>query len=423
MKTNEIMQYINQGHLDQKFLEIYDDVAAARLRYTNCIEQFSANFGADREVKLFSAPGRTEVGGNHTDHQHGRVLAGAVSLDVIAAVSLNNDNVVRLLSQGHEICVVNLDNLFPVEAEMSLSNSLIRGISAKISELGYTIGGFDAYTTSNVLGGSGLSSSAAFEVLVAQIINVLYCNKALEAVQLAKISQYAENVYFGKPCGLMDQTACAVGGFITIDFADPSSPIVKPIKFTLNEHGYKLVIVNTGANHADLTDDYASIPADMKQVAKYFKKEFLRDVEPAQVFKNLAELRKSVNDRAILRAIHFFDDNDRVPKQSDALMNKDLATFFTLINESGQSSYDYLQNVFSTNDPLEQSVSLTLCLTKRYIGNVGACRVHGGGFAGTIQVFMRDDMVNDYIKLMETALFKGCCYVLNIRNEGSIELL
>lgn len=423
MKTNEIMQYINQGHLDQKFLAIYDDVATARLRYTNCIEQFSANFGADREVKLFSAPGRTEVGGNHTDHQHGRVLAGAVSLDVIAAVSLNNDNVVRLLSQGHEICVVNLDNLFPVEAEMSLSNSLIRGISAKISELGYTIGGFDAYTTSNVLGGSGLSSSAAFEVLVAQIINVLYCNKALEAVQLAKISQYAENVYFGKPCGLMDQTACAVGGFITIDFADPSSPIVKPIKFTLNEHGYKLVIVNTGANHADLTDDYASIPADMKQVAKYFKKEFLRDVEPAQVFKNLAELRKSVNDRAILRAIHFFDDNDRVPKQSDALMNKDLATFFTLINESGQSSYDYLQNVFSTNDPLEQSVSLTLCLTKRYIGNVGACRVHGGGFAGTIQVFMRDDMVNDYIKLMETALFKGCCYVLNIRNEGSIELL
>lgn len=423
MKTNEVKQYISQGHLDQKLMAIYDDIATARTRYVDCLEQFSTKFGAEREVKLFSAPGRTEVGGNHTDHQHGRVLAGAVSLDVIAAVSINSDNVIRLKSEGHDICVVDLNNLLPVEAELSLSNSLIRGISAKIAELGYPIGGFDAYTTSNVLGGSGLSSSAAFEVLVAQIINVLYCDKALDAVELAKISQYAENVYFGKPCGLMDQTACAVGGFITIDFADPTSPIVEPIKFTLNEHGYKLVIVNTGANHADLTDDYASIPADMKLVARYFKKEFLRDVEPAQLFENLAEIRKSVNDRAILRAIHFFDDNDRVPKQADALTHKNLSAFFALINESGQSSYDYLQNVFSTNAPLEQSVSLSLCLTKRYIGNVGACRVHGGGFAGTIQVFMREDMVDGYIALMEAALFKDCCYVLNIRNEGSIELL
>lgn len=424
MNSKQMIEHITCDKLSNIFTKLYgksDNIV--KNRFIDILDNFEKQFGIGREIELYSAPGRTEVGGNHTDHQHGRVLAGAVSLDVIGAVSPNDDNTIRILSEGHDMCEVKLDDLSVNKSEANSSPSLVRGIASKISEMGYSVKGFDAYTTSQVLCGSGLSSSAAFEVLVANIINQLYCNGELSPVKMAIISQYAENVYFGKPSGLMDQTACAVGGFITIDFENPEQPKVENIHFDLDKHGYKLVIVNTGANHADLTDDYSSIPADMKSVARQFDKEFLREVDENDVLQNIESLRNKISDQAILRAIHFFDDNNRVIKQASALMNDNISEFFNQVNISGASSFDYLQNVYSPHNPLEQGISLALCITRRFIKNNGACRVHGGGFAGTIQAYIRKSDIDEYVELMENIFGSGCCYVLNIRNEGTIKII
>ncbi|MEG0895824.1 MAG: galactokinase family protein, partial [Oscillospiraceae bacterium] len=301
MNTSLLKQHIKSGKLDDIFKKLYGNCDVYE-RFLEIIDGYNENFGDNENLMVFSAPGRTEIGGNHTDHQHGRVLAGSVNLDVIACVATNTDNIIRVFSKGHTPCEINLNCLEAIKSEEGNSTALIRGLASKISELGYKVSGFNAYTTTNVLSGSGLSSSAAFEVLISEIINNLFCQNKLSAIEIAQISQYAENVYFGKPCGLLDQTACAVGGFLSVDFKDPTAPIVTKMNFNLKEQGYKLCIINTKADHADLTDEYAAVPTEMKSVAKFFGKEFLRDVDGNEFFAKIADIRKKVSDRAVLRA-------------------------------------------------------------------------------------------------------------------------
>lgn len=320
-------------------------------RFYKAVEDFEKTFGENREIRLFSAPGRTEIGGNHTDHQHGRVLAGSVDLDIIAVVSPNDSNIIKVKSEGYKLNIVNLEDLSVNKKEYNTTLSLIRGISASFKNMGYNIKGFDAYMTSNVLKGSGLSSSAAFEVMIGTILNEMFCEGKETAVKIAQIGQYAENVYFGKPCGLMDQTASSVGGFVTIDFKDNENPIVEKIDFDFASCGYSLCIIDTGGNHADLTPDYASVPKEMKSVAKFFNKNVLREVPKEDFYKNIGKLREVYGDRAILRAAHFYDDDERVPKEVLALKNNNFEEFKNLIIESGHSSYMYLQNVFSCINP------------------------------------------------------------------------
>lgn len=391
-------------------------------RYLSSIEQFDSIFGDNRNLRLFSAPGRTEVGGNHTDHQHGRVLAAGVNLDIIAVVSENDRNTITVKSDGYKLINVDLEDMSIHDDELNSTKSLIRGIVAAFKNMGYTIKGFDAYMTSNVLKGSGLSSSAALEVLIGTIINELFCNGKESAVKIAQIGQYAENVYFGKPCGLMDQTASSVGGFVTIDFNDNDNPIVEKVDFNFSESGYKLCIVDTGGSHADLTPDYASIPYEMKQVANYFGKEFLVDVNKYDFYKNIKILREKFGDRAVLRATHFYSDNERVPKEVEALRNNNFEEFSRLIKESGLSSFTCLQNVYSCSNPSEQGVPLALSICSRILGDKGAYRVHGGGFAGTIQAFVPEGLLDEFKNGMENVFGKDKCHVLNIRPVGGVEI-
>lgn len=423
MNIDQLKVCITSDTLEYTFRNLYsENIDTVKERYLKCVEGYESYFGAGNDVAMFSSPGRTEVGGNHTDHQHGRVLAGAVDLDIIATVQKMEGNLIRIYSEGFGFTEVDLSQLEVIESEKETSAALVRGIAAKLIEKGYKVGGFHAYVMSNVLNGSGLSSSAAFEVLICTIFNQLYCNKNLTPIEIAQISQYAENIYFGKPSGLMDQTTCAVGGFVAIDFAT-SQPKVKPISFNLQEQGYQLVIVNTGANHADLTDAYASIPQEMKSVAQLFGKEYLNEVDESDFYQNLDKVRMSVSDRAILRAIHFFNDTNRVLRQADALERNDIATFLKEVNASGQSSNDYLQNSYSINHPSEQSITLALCMTKQFLQGEGACRVHGGGFAGTIQAYIPITRVQAYIRQMEKLFGSGCCYCINIRSCGGIQVI
>lgn len=423
MNTSSLCEYLQTGKLDSKFAQLYSNIEDAKARYLDCINSHEAQYGPKENISLFSTPGRTEICGNHTDHQHGRVLAASISLDIVAVVSKNEDNVIRILSKGYEIDEVDLTSLEKVESEKNKSASLIRGIAFKMKELGCEICGFDAYTTSDVLSGSGLSSSAAFEVMVATIINSLFHADKLSKVELAKISQFAEREYFGKPSGLMDQTACAYGGCVFIDFEDNSNPLIENISFDLAKHGYKLVIVNTGANHADLTDDYASVPRDMKLIANWFNADVLREVCVNDFYAKIKELRQNFGDKAVLRAAHFFAENERVVKSANALKSDNINEFLKYENESGKSSFEFLQNVYSDKNPNEQSVSLALCLTEQILGSDCFCRVHGGGFAGTIQVYVKSDQLKSYVSFMENILFQGCCYVLDIRPYGSIQLI
>jgi galactokinase len=376
-----------------------------------------------QDVQIFSAPGRTEVGGNHTDHQHGRVLAAAVNLDIIAVAAKTEGTVVKIKSEGFAGDVVDVSVLEPQEAESTHSPSLVRGVAAGMVQAGYKVGGLCAYTTSNVLKGSGLSSSAAFEVLVGTLFSYLYNDGAVDAVKVAQIGQYAENVFFGKPSGLMDQTASSVGGFITIDFADPAAPVVEKVPFDFAKSGYRLCIVNTGGNHADLTPDYAAVPAEMKAVAELFGKEVLREVDPAQFMQEIARVRAEVNDRAALRSLHFFAENARVEKEVAALQAGDFETFKQLILDSGRSSYCYLQNVYSSRNPAEQGISLALALSEQLLQGKGAWRVHGGGFAGTIQAFVPESLVSAYVAQIESVFGRGSCHLLSIRAEGGIQVL
>lgn len=420
---NIVKEKIISGDYQALFSKIYGNEAEAqKQRYAEAVDAFAELFPEAEEVSLFSAPGRTEVGGNHTDHQKGCVLAAAVNLDVIAVASFNNSGVIRVQSKGFPMDTVSLSDLSVNEAEKGSSAALIRGIASRFKALGYEIGGFDAYTTSNVLKGSGLSSSAAFENLIGVILNYGYNQGEISPVEIAKISQYAEVNYFGKACGLMDQMVSSVGGFVSIDFADTEKPVIEKIDFDFASSGYSLCIVDTKGNHANLTPEYVAIPSEMKQVAAYFGKEVLREADEAAFYQNLAKIRETVSDRAVLRAIHFFAENKRALEEAAMLKEGNFDGFKALVQESGNSSYKFLQNIYASSEPDEQGVSLGLALSEKVLNGRGVCRVHGGGFAGTIQSFVPNDLTAEYKSTLEALFGEGSCYILSIRPLGGIQI-
>ena len=397
------------------------DLQAQTEAFANLLKQFRSVYG-DADAALFSSPGRTEIGGNHTDHNHGRVLAGAVNIDNIAVAAANGMKMVRISSAGYPAFEVDLSHSEPRPDEKYTPASLVRGIAARMQELGFRAEGFDACIEGRVPKGSGLSSSASFEVLIGVIFSELFNSGRLDPLQNAIIGQYAENNYFGKPCGLMDQTACATGGFITIDFKDPSNPVVKKIDFDFLKTGFSLVITDTGGNHADLSDEYATLPAEMKSVAHELGGSVQRDVTMEEVIKAIPQLRKRTGDRAILRAMHFQGDNERVARQVEALENNDFQSFLAMVTESGYSSFMYNQNVFAVHDVREQSVALGLALSEWVLKGKGAWRVHGGGFAGTIQAFVPNDLVTAYTNTLEHVFGISACQKLAIRGLGACRL-
>ncbi len=393
------------------------------LRYAAVLEKFRETYHADK-ADIFSSPGRSEIGGNHTDHNHGRVLAGAVNLDNIAAAAKNNTGVIRILSVGYPPFEVDLSNLSPDKNEFYTSASLVRGICSRMKELGFSIGGFDAVIDGRVPKGSGLSSSASFEVLIGAILSHLFNDGKLDPVQNAIIGQWSENNYFGKPCGLMDQTACSVGGLITIDFKDPSKPIVKALDFDFVATDYALVITDVGGGHDDAASqaEYASLPADMKSVAHELGADVLRQVSLEQIVEKIPAIRKKTGDRAILRAYHFQGDNQRVVDQVAALERNDFQAFLKMVVESGYSSFMYNQNIFDVVHKDDQVVSLALALSEMILKGKGAWRVHGGGFGGTIQAFVPQNLVNKYVATLEHVYGKGSCHKLFIRAKGAIKV-
>ena len=381
---------------------------------------FAAAFGGE-PTRYFSAPGRTEIGGNHTDHQRGRVLAAAVNLDTLAAVRPNGTNTIRIQSEGYPLCVVELSQLQPNEAEFNTTPALIRGVAARFTQLGCDVQGFDAYVTSTVLPGSGLSSSAAYEVLIGTIVNHLFFDGKVSQPEIAMIGQYAENVFFGKPCGLMDQTASAVGGMVTIDFFEKNAPVIESVAFDFAACGHALCIIDSRASHADLTDEYAAITIELKNICGYFGKEVLTQIEEADFIANMAALREKFGDRAVLRAYHFYKENARVPQQVEALRSGNFDRFLQLVKESGYSSYMYLQNVIPAGYKEHQDVALSLSLCELYLGGRGAYRVHGGGFAGTVQAFVPMDILENFRAGIDAVLGEGACHVLSIRPQGGVE--
>ena len=382
---------------------------------------FAAAFDGAAE-RYFSAPGRTEVSGNHTDHQRGRVLAGAVNLDTVAAVRANGTDVIRVQSKGYPLCQVRLDALEPVAAEINSTPALIRGVAARFSQLGCKVGGFDAYCESTVLPGSGLSSSAAFEVLIGTIINHLFFDGRVSQPEIAQIGQYAENVFFGKPCGLMDQTASAVGGLVTIDFADKEHPDIRPVHFDFSTTGYALCIIDSRADHADLTDEYAAVPGEMKAVCEYFGKDVVTEIPEEDFYAAIPALREKCGDRAVMRVIHEYNENRRVPQQVACLESNDFEGFLRLTKESGYSSWMYLQNVVPAGYVKQQAMAVALGLCEHYLQGRGAYRVHGGGFAGTVQAFVPFDLLDSFRAGIDAALGEGACHVLSIRPQGGVEM-
>lgn len=407
-----------------KFEDLYQQEAQSqRERYEKLREGFAKQFGSDEGGEYFSAPGRSEVGGNHTDHNHGRVLAAAVNLDIVAyARKTENGKAVLKSAEYPKIDVIDLSDLAKKTEEDETSASLLRGICARCRELGYTVGGFEAYTMTRVLKGSGLSSSAAFEVLVVTIISHLYNDDKIDPVTAAKIAQYAENVYFGKPSGLLDQMASSVGGFTSIDFKDPETPVINKVDFDITSAGYALCVVDTGGNHADLTGEYAAIPVEMKKVAAFFGKEVLRDVDEKEFYEHIGEIRKQTGDRAVLRAMHFFDDDRLATQEAQALQSGDFESFKEMIISSGRSSSQRLQNVFAVVNPQEQGLTLALALSERLLAGKGAWRVHGGGFAGTIQAFVPLSCLEEYRTEIEKVFGEGTCYTLSIRQPGGTKV-
>ena len=394
-----------------------DIIQKQKIRYLALIDKFKI-FSKSNEAELFTSPGRTEIGGNHTDHNYGRVLAGAVNLDNIAVAAPNHTNIIRIQSDGYPAFEVDLSSLKPDKKELYTSSALVRGICSRMKELGYYIGGFDACIDGRVPKGSGLSSSASFEVLIGSIVSELFNNGKLDPIQNAIIGQYAENHYFGKPCGLMDQTACSMGGLITIDFKDPLKPIVKKVKFDFVSTGYALVITDTGGTHAELNEEYASLPSEMKAVAAELGAKVLREVTLQQILNKIPEIREKTGDRAILRAIHFQGDNQRVTQQVAALEKNDFKAFLGMVIDSGNSSFMYNQNIFPVTDVKEQGVSLALALSYLVLKGEGAWRVHGGGFAGTIQAFVPGHLTDKYISTLEHVFGKNSCHLLFIREKG-----
>ena len=449
MSTYKLREQLESGSLDSRLAEIYltDNPAGQRERAANLLDMYDARFGtcadpADKQsgsaeaqdnikaetdtlpvngqAALYSAPGRTELGGNHTDHQRGCVLAASVSLDLMAAAAPNGTSKVLLESEGYEVLCVDISDESVHPEEINQTASLIRGIAAAIRQRGYQPGGFNACVVSDVPGGSGLSSSAAFETLIGVIFNHMFCGGALDAVEIAKIGQYAENVYFGKPCGLMDQMACSVGGAIAIDFEKQEEPQITRIPFSFADSGYQLCIIDSGADHADLTEDYAAVPAEMKSIAQYFDKNVLREVPEAAFRGQIASLRKVCGDRAVLRAAHFYRENDRVKDETEALQAGDFQRYLSIAKASGYSSFMYLQNVYSSRFPEQQAVAVALMTAEHLLAGNGVCRVHGGGFAGTIQAFVPSENVESFRQDIDAVLGEGICRVLQIRPYGGI---
>ncbi len=383
---------------------------------------FAAVFGGAPE-RYFSAPGRTEISGNHTDHQRGRVLAGAVNLDTVAAVRVNGSNVIRIQSKGYPMCEICLDELEPKESEINSTPALVRGVAARFAQLGCKVGGFDAYCESTVLPGSGLSSSAAYEVLIGTIINHLFFEAKVSQPEIAQIGQYAENVFFGKPCGLMDQTASAVGGLVTIDFADKEHPDIRPVNFDFSTTGHALCIIDSRADHADLTDEYAAVTQELKAVCGYFGKEVMTQIPEEEFYAAIPELRRLCGDRAVMRGIHEYNENRRVPQQVACLENGDFAGFLKLTKESGFSSWMYLQNVIPAGYVKQQAMAVALGLCEHYLQGKGAYRVHGGGFAGTVQAFVPFEILESFRAGIDAALGEGACHVLSIRPQGGVEMV
>lgn len=421
-KISALLEKINGGN-NAAFKELYGvDATVLKTqadRYTKYVKEFEAKFGSD-DVTLFSSPGRTEVGGNHTDHQLGRVLAGAVNLDNIAIAAANGTNIVRINSVGFDPFEVDLSDLSVTTAEVSPTN-LVKAIAAGIKELGLQVAGFDAVIDGAVPEGSGLSSSASFEVLVGAIFSNLFNNGKLDPVDNAKIGQKAEHAC-QKFCGLMDQTACAVGGFITIDFKDPKNPLVKALDFDFAKTGYSLVITNTGGSHGGLDEEYNSLPGEMKSVAKALGQEVLRPLSMDDVVTGIPTIREKVGDRAILRSIHFQGDNARVVKQVEALESNNFKEFLEMVIASGNSSYKYNQNIYVNREPAYQPVALGLALSELVLEGKGAWRVHGGGFAGTIQAFVPNDILDEYITMLESVFGEGNCHKLFIRSKGAVKV-
>ena len=425
MKASVVREEFKSNKHNQLLEDLYEDSSLVNYqkdRYANALNKFIELYG-DENISIYSAAGRSEISGNHTDHQHGCVLAGSINLDAIGVVA-RQDDVINVVSDSFNIKPIYLNDLDKKDEEEGTSEALIRGVVSKLKELGYNIGGFKAFITSDVLVGAGLSSSAAFETIIGTIIDGLYNDMSIDMVTIAKVGQYAENVYFGKPCGLMDQCACAVGGLISIDFKDTEHPAVNHVDVDFSKYDHSLCIVDTKGSHADLTDAYGAIPTEMKDVAHYFGKEFLREVDEKEFFDHIADVRAAVkNDREILRAIHFFKENARVPQIVEALNNDDFDLFKKLIKESGNSSYKFLQNVYADFDYKHQAVSAGLALSEIILGDHGVARVHGGGFAGTIQAFVENDFVVEYKSQIEKLFGEGSCHVLKVRKLGGCKVM
>ena len=424
MKINECLKRISNGCLDSLFAELYtsENVDFQKKRYINAVERFSELYPERDDIHIYSASGRTEITGNHTDHQHGCVIAGAVNLDTIGIASFHNENTVRIQSEGYDEISVALNDL-GIHENKNSSSEIVRGICAKFAGMGVKINGFDMYTTSDVISGSGISSSASFETLVATAINCFYNNGQADAVEIAKIGQFAENVYFGKKSGLMDQLVCSVGGFVFIDFKDIENPYIEKVNADLSETGYKLIITDTKGSHSDLTDDYVTVRSEMESVAKYFGKNVLREVDEKIFWESIPDIRKKISDRSVLRAVHFFDDSRRAEEEKNALSENRFEDFIRLVNDSGNSSMNLLQNLYSCKNPCEQAIPLAIMAGKRILGGRGAVRVHGGGFAGTVQSFVPCELVNSYITEMNRIFGDNSCSVLTIRPVGSIEII
>ena len=426
MNLTNCIEEIRSDRVRNLFAELYGNqnhvIEKQQQRYERAVQAFHEFFPTRTDIKIYSAPGRTEIGGNHTDHQRGIVLAGAVNLDVIAVVSFHNEGVIRVKSEGYVLAEIQLSDLNPNEKDDG-TMSLVKGVVTKFKEKNVTVEGFDMYTTSDVICGGGISSSAAFETLVGTVIDLKYNEGKSTPFEIAQYGWFAENVFFGKKCGLLDQTVSSYGGLVSIDFKDDSSPVIEKIDFDFEKYGYTLCVTDTKSSHENLTDDYVAIREEMKQVAKYFDCEVLSEVNEKEFLSFIPNIRSFCSDRAIMRAMHFFAETKRAHEEAVALKNKDIDLFLRLVNESGISSGNLLQNLFSNNTPTEQAIPLAIAMSKSILGNKGAVRVHGGGFAGTIQAFVPTEMVNEYKNSIERIFGNGSCHQMKIRPVGGIEIL
>ena len=425
MNYNQLKEYVSSDKIDDVLTRIYctDQLSDIKNRYLSVLDEAYELYG-DGDYHFISSPGRSEIGGNHTDHQHGHVLAASLNIDNLVVVKKNDTDFINYRDRAFNVKRIDINDLELKKEEYNTSESLIKGIAYRIKELGYEIGGFDALCDSKVLVGSGISSSACFEVLICEIFNSLFNEDKINPVDRAIISQYAENVYFGKPSGLMDQMSISVGGFVAIDFKDPNKPVIENYDFSFADYGYELILVNTKGNHSDLSGEYAAITSEIKEVSRGLGVEYLADSNLSELLNNFARLRKDINnDRALLRAIHFYNEDNRAIKQKQAVDNKDIDSLLSLMNESARSSYEYLQNIYPANNPASQSLAIGLGLADTYLKGDGVARVHGGGFEGTIQVVIRKENLSEFEDLMKSVFSDDCLLEVKVRPVGTLTVI